>query len=73
MSAIRKIFPTEGRAKTKRKNPVDHVIMRSPGATDSDAVNAFLTDLLRRHRAGELACIKVDAQDKNGDRLKYRM
>ena len=57
---------TQGRYKPEIKE-----ISRGSTATEDDGINAFLLDLNRRHKAGELASLRITAFDKNGDVLNY--
>ena len=43
----------------------------APGASETQAITAFLTDLKRRHKAGELTAMHVRAEDANGNVLDY--
>ena len=54
-----------------RYEPQVHKISRVSTATEDDGINAFLLDLNRRHKAGELLSLRVTALDKNGDVLEY--
>jgi hypothetical protein len=59
-------YPTQG---LPRNQTIE--IGKAPKAKIGDGITAFLTDLRRRHKAGELRSLHIVAKDRRGNTLDY--